>query len=74
MFYPKNVVESGHFKRLDQGFIFQPPHPWVFGYSPRYLATDIQKATILDVMAPDSRAGNASQELSRSSSWGRFGS
>jgi hypothetical protein len=53
MFYTRNVVESGHFKRLDQGFIFQPPHPWVFGCSPRYLATDIQKAALLDVMAPE---------------------
>jgi hypothetical protein len=53
MFNTRNGVESRNFKRLARGFIFQPPHPWLFGSSPCYFATDMQKAAILDVMAPD---------------------
>ena len=44
------AANQASFKPVPEGFIFQAPNPWVFGWPHYYVVSETQKAAILRYM------------------------
>ena len=45
-------IEAVLFKKVEGGYVFQQPNPWLFGRSSRYLVSEAQKAALLAIIMP----------------------
>ena len=45
-------IEAALFKPAEDGYVFQPANPWIFGRKDRYLVDDAQKRELLAIVVP----------------------
>src|SRR5882757_8285065 len=45
-------IEAVLFKKVEGGYVFQQPNPWLFGRSSRYVVSEAQKAALLAIITP----------------------
>ena len=46
------AMSDALFMKVDEGWVYRAPNPWVFGDCPHYLVNDEQKAQLTAIITP----------------------